>query len=110
MRARFLLAAALVAGQVALLCACGSESSKDQSSNRASTAVADWPVYGANAAGTRYSPLTEIRRENVARREIAWTLHTGDVGDGRDSKLAAKTTFEATPLWLLRFQSPCTAD
>ena len=98
MRARFLLAAALVAGQAALLSACGSESSKDQSGYRASTAVADWPVYGANAAGTRYSPLTEIRRENVARLEIAWTLHTGDVGDGRDSKIAAKTTFEATPI------------
>jgi len=27
----------------------------------------EWPNYGNDAGGTRYSPLTQIDRENVAR-------------------------------------------
>jgi glucose dehydrogenase len=79
----------------ALLCACGSEPSTDQAQETPAVAVAGWPVYGGNAAGTRYSPLAEIRRQNVARLAIAWTLHTGDLADARNSK---KATFEATPI------------
>src|SRR5690606_25718393 len=31
-----------------------------------------WPTYGGDWGQTRYSPLTEIRRENVARLRPAW--------------------------------------
>jgi quinoprotein glucose dehydrogenase len=33
----------------------------------------DWPVYGGNPEGTRYSPLRQIDRANVARLKPAWT-------------------------------------
>ena len=33
---------------------------------------ADWPSYGGNAAGTRYSSLTQINRSNVATLKQAW--------------------------------------
>ena len=33
----------------------------------------DWPVYGGDAGGTRYSPLKEINRSNVAKLKTAWT-------------------------------------
>jgi len=56
----------------------------------------NWEVYGRDAAGTRYSPLTQITRRNVARLKPAWNFHTGEVqvntGRGRPPAL------EATPL------------
>ncbi len=37
----------------------------------------DWPVYGRDPGGARFSPLTQITRANVARLQVAWTYHTG---------------------------------
>ena len=50
-----------------------------------------WPTYGGDWAQTRYSPLDQIRRENVGRLRPAWIAQTGIVG-----------TFEATPIVLGR--------
>jgi len=41
-------------------------------------AQTDWPVYGGNAEGTRYSKLQQIDRANVANLKVAWTYDTGD--------------------------------
>jgi len=38
----------------------------------------DWAVTGGDAGNTRYSPLPQINRDNVARLEVAWVYHTGD--------------------------------
>jgi len=38
----------------------------------------DWPAYGGDAAGTRYSPLKQIHRGNVAQLEVAWSYDTND--------------------------------
>ncbi len=38
----------------------------------------DWPTYGGNHAGNRYSPLTQINRENVHQLQLAWTYDTGE--------------------------------
>jgi len=40
--------------------------------------AADWPAYGGNPEGTRYSPLRQITRANVARLEVAWSYDTAD--------------------------------
>jgi quinoprotein glucose dehydrogenase len=40
---------------------------------------ADWPAYGGNYAATRYSPLTQITRENVGSLEKVWEFRTGDL-------------------------------
>ena len=58
--------------------------------------VADWPAYGGNPGGTRYSPLNQINRQNVSQLEIAWEYHTGDFSDGSDG--GQKTSFQATPI------------
>ncbi len=58
--------------------------------------LADWPVYGRDEGGTRYSPLDQINRKNVAGLEIAWEYHTGDFSDGSDGR--QKTSFQATPI------------
>ncbi len=35
----------------------------------------DWPVYGRDPGGARFSPLTKITRENVAQLQVAWIYH-----------------------------------
>ena len=35
----------------------------------------DWPNFGYDAGGTRFSPLTQITPENVATLRPAWTFH-----------------------------------
>jgi quinoprotein glucose dehydrogenase len=52
----------------------------------------DWPNVGNDAGGMRYSDLTQINRENVARLKPAWTYHTGELIE-RVGK-----TIECTPL------------
>ena len=34
--------------------------------------IADWPQYGHDPEGTRYTPLDQINRENIGYVEIAW--------------------------------------
>jgi quinoprotein glucose dehydrogenase len=58
--------------------------------------VADWPAYGRDPGGSRYSPLTEINRNNVKALKVAWTYRTGAAGQKGDS--ARKGAFEATPI------------
>ncbi|HLK65333.1 MAG TPA: PQQ-binding-like beta-propeller repeat protein [Bryobacteraceae bacterium] len=42
----------------------------------------EWPVYGGNSEGTRYSPLRQINRGNVSRLRVAWTYDATN-GGGR---------------------------
>src|SRR5262245_6162700 len=58
--------------------------------------TADWPYYGGDEGGSRYSRLTEIDKSNVAKLKIAWEYHTGDVSDGSGNR--RKSAFEATPI------------
>ncbi len=44
-------------------------------------AIADWPHYGGDAGGSRYSPLTQVNKNNVTELVVAWEYHTGDVSD-----------------------------
>jgi quinoprotein glucose dehydrogenase len=62
---------------------------------RGGLANGEWPAYGGDEGGTRFSPLTQIRRDNVARLAVAWTFHTGDAARGG---MAWHAAFEATPL------------
>jgi quinoprotein glucose dehydrogenase len=55
----------------------------------------DWPAYGRDPGGERFSPLQAIRRENVASLQVAWTFRTGDAYVPKDGR---PTAFEATPL------------
>jgi quinoprotein glucose dehydrogenase len=55
----------------------------------------DWPAYGGSHSARRYSPLTQINRDNVARLTRAWTFHTGDLPNERTRDVYAA---ETTPL------------
>jgi membrane-bound PQQ-dependent dehydrogenase (glucose/quinate/shikimate family) len=67
-----------------------------QSSHHAGGLADDWPYYGHDAGGMRYSPLRQINRENVATLKVAWTFHVGDISDGSGGK--KRTGLETTPI------------
>jgi quinoprotein glucose dehydrogenase len=62
----------------------------------ATDSVDDWPCYGRDPGGMRYSPLTQINRGNVGRLKMAWVFHTGDISDG--SGRQKRSGFETTPI------------
>ena len=59
----------------------------------ADSSTVEWPSYGGDPGGSRYSPLTQINKGNVSQLKVAWELHTGDVSDGSNG--LAKSEFEA---------------
>jgi glucose dehydrogenase len=63
----------------------------------AATAV-DWPYYGGDQGGSKYSSLTDVNRTNVARLTVAWEWSP------REKALPAFGTrpgsFEGTPLMI----------
>jgi quinoprotein glucose dehydrogenase len=63
---------------------------------RADSILSDeWPSYGNDPGGTRYSPLPQIDRGNVGRLRVAWTYRTGESGGVSPGGFIA---FETTPL------------
>ena len=42
-------------------------------------AAGDWPFYGGDAGGMRWSELAQIDRGNVGQLEEAWRIRTGDL-------------------------------
>lgn len=57
----------------------------------------DWPSYGNDVGGSRYSPLDQINRDNVDELEVAWTYRTNAGG-----------SFKATPLQVGELLYVCT--
>src|SRR5215470_12512212 len=56
----------------------------------------EWPNYGNDAGGMRYSPLTQINKQSVTKLKVAWTFHTGYVSDGKGER--RRSGFENTPI------------
>jgi quinate dehydrogenase (quinone) len=70
----------------------------------------EWRYYGGDPGGTRFSPLTQINRENVRQLKRVWTYHTGEVDRGGNSTdRHTVAPFESTPLivdGVLYFSTP----
>ena len=60
---------------VVLITACAHDSTQHTA---ASVPLENWPVYGHDEGGTRFSPLADINRDNVSKLSIAWVAHTGE--------------------------------
>src|SRR5437879_3856789 len=60
-----------------------------------SDSAADWPFYGHDPGGQKFSPLAMIHRGNVKSLKIAWIYRTGDAYQPKNGR---PTAFEATPL------------
>ncbi|HXD02672.1 MAG TPA: PQQ-binding-like beta-propeller repeat protein, partial [Novosphingobium sp.] len=55
-------------------------------------AAADWPSWGGDPGGTRFSALDQITPKNADKLELAWTYHFGPPPPG------APKSLEVTPL------------
>ena len=65
----------------------------------ASTAFGQqWPSYGGDPGGQKYSALDQVNRENVTRLRVAWEYDTGDASDGTLPGIPSRSAFEGTPL------------
>jgi quinoprotein glucose dehydrogenase len=65
----------------------------------ASSIVVDWPVTEGAPGGGRFSPLTEITRENVTQLRVAWTYRHGDFWEGTfPVRVNRGSAFESTPI------------
>jgi quinoprotein glucose dehydrogenase len=58
----------------------------------------EWPIYGGDAGGMRYSPLVQVSRANVRNLQVAWRWRTGEVPIREKGATPGK--FEATPLMI----------
>ena len=76
----------------------------------------DWVAYGRDAAGSRYSPLTQIDRTNVSRLTVAWTYRTGEPLPSANRRrslevtplVAGGTMYVSTPLGKVMALDPAT--
>ena len=69
----------------------------------------EWRFYGGDS-GTRFSPLEQINRKNVAKLKRAWTYHMGEANrGGNETDRHQVAPFESTPLMVddvLYFSTP----
>ncbi len=72
--------AVLVAGICLLAGGIGESRFPAGSQKSNSEARRDWPAYGGGPEDTRYSPLQQINRQNVASLQVAWTYDTAEEG------------------------------
>jgi quinoprotein glucose dehydrogenase len=47
-------------------------------SGQKASKLVEWPAYGNDQGGMKYSPLSQITRENVGRLQAAWSWKTGE--------------------------------
>ena len=58
----------------------------------------EWPAYGRDKGGSRFSPLTQISRDTVSRLAVAWQYRTGET----EPRFATnnETSLEVTPIFV----------
>jgi quinoprotein glucose dehydrogenase len=64
----------------------------------AETREQDWPVYGGDPGGTKFSTLTDINHDTVARLTVAWEWSTRE--KAREQFGTRPGNFQATPLMI----------
>ena len=62
------------------------------------TADSEWPHWGNDPGGMRFSKIDQINTGNVANLQPAWTWHSGEASDGKSPGNPNRTTFECTPI------------
>jgi len=58
----------------------------------------EWRSYGRDPGGMRYSPLTQVNRQNVTDLKVTWTFRTCELQHYKGNHAAEKAAFEATPI------------
>jgi len=58
----------------------------------------DWPVYGGNKAGNRYSDLDQVNLSNVKDLEVAWIYQSNDADTSSGSKNKRAREIQCQPI------------
>ncbi len=58
----------------------------------------DWPFYGGNREGNRYSPLTQIDTSNVQNLEVAWMYNAAEPADSTDPENRRAKAIQCQPI------------
>lgn len=58
----------------------------------------DWPTYGGNHAGNRYSPLDQINLVNVKDLQVAWMYNAADKSDPNVAKPTRAMEIQCQPI------------
>jgi quinoprotein glucose dehydrogenase len=58
----------------------------------------DWTSFGRDPGSQRFSPLTQITPDNVARLKVAWTYHMNPARDASAPPSGRAPASETTPL------------
>ena len=58
----------------------------------------DYPVYGGNKAGNRYSPLDQINTTNVKNLQVAWMYNAAETVDPNNSKTERPKAIQCQPI------------
>ncbi len=82
------VSATVLAG-TALLIAFSGPMYPQSNSPQTSNGSKEWPTYGHDSGGMRFSPLTEITPANVARLKVAWVYHQTPRSVGASGATAA---------------------
>jgi quinoprotein glucose dehydrogenase len=92
---RALLCAAAIAATLAATACAGPESSNQK------PGTTEWPAYGYDAGGSRFSPASQITIDNAHLLQVAWTYRTGETDSTIGPTHAAdRARFETTPIVL----------
>ena len=58
----------------------------------------DWPAYGGNKEGNRYSSLRQINLDNVRDLKVAWTYNSTDLGHTGGSRHRQEHEIQCQPI------------
>ncbi len=58
----------------------------------------DYPVYGGNKAGNRYSPLDQINTTNVKNLQVAWMYNAAEIPDSNSSNPQGAKAIQCQPI------------
>jgi quinoprotein glucose dehydrogenase len=69
----------------------------EQASQTGDTRLVPWPYVAADTAGSRYSPLADINRQNVGRLQVAWEWKPDERPNPNG---ATPNNFSSTPIMI----------
>lgn len=74
------------------------QGSKEQAGSGSLITGKDYPVYGGNKAGNRYSPLTQINPGNVKDLKVAWQYFANEKQDTSGGKQVRVREIQCQPI------------
>ena len=83
---------AFMTAQLLLAASCSSVESEAENQPTSRSIDAEWLSYHGDAAGTRYSPLSLINKDNVGDLSVEWRWYAANYGS------SPEFNYEATPL------------